>query len=304
MGWLILAALLPDFLLGWFALGGWESYAPPAGYESKHYLLFTFPWSHGLAAGLIWAATGAFLAFLITRRRRCALGVAIAVLSHFVLDGIAQVKGLPLVLSGSPVFGLGLWRHLPFELALEAGMTVAGLWIYLNTTREHLQRTGTGMAIYTAVLAVFLVIGQWRAAGLPSRAALITSWLMAPPIMAGIALWFDRRPRSGRRGLAARVVLEGMILRIRFGRGMKVSKVRGKNRRIALMIASVLTPFSLMAAVLGLWRLGSDLSWVGEFAIPSGPLSHWQVWLSAAAGIETCSLALGRYGRGEDSAAE
>lgn len=95
-----------------------------------------------------------------------------------------------------------------------------------------------------------------------------------------------------------------MIVRIRFGRGMKVSKVRGKNRRIALMAASVLTPCSLMAAVLGLWRLGSDLSWVGEFAIPSGPLSHWQVWLFAAAGIETCSLALGRYGRGEDNARE
>ena len=199
-GWLIFAALLPDFLLGWFALAGWESYEAPAGFESKHYLLFTFPWSHGLAAGLIWAATGAFLAFWITRRRRFALGVAIALLSHFVLDGIAHVKGLPLVLSGSPAFGLGLWSHLRLELALEAGMTVAGLWIYLNTTREHVQRAGTGMAIYIAVLAVVLVIGQLGAAGLPSRAALITSWLMAPPIMAGIALWFDRRPRSGRAG--------------------------------------------------------------------------------------------------------
>ncbi len=95
-----------------------------------------------------------------------------------------------------------------------------------------------------------------------------------------------------------------MIVRIRFGSGAKVRKVRGKNRRIALMIASVLTPFSLMAAVLGLWRLGSDLSFVGKFPIPSGPLSHWQVWLSAAAALETCSLALGRYGRGEDGAAE
>jgi len=27
VGWLVFAALLPDFLLGWFVLAGWESYS-------------------------------------------------------------------------------------------------------------------------------------------------------------------------------------------------------------------------------------------------------------------------------------
>jgi hypothetical protein len=47
VGWLIFATLLPDFLLGWFVLAGLESYEAPNDYPSLHYLLFTFPWSHG-----------------------------------------------------------------------------------------------------------------------------------------------------------------------------------------------------------------------------------------------------------------
>jgi hypothetical protein len=46
-GLLIFAALFADFLLGCFALAGWESYQVPRDYAHKHYLLFTFPWSHG-----------------------------------------------------------------------------------------------------------------------------------------------------------------------------------------------------------------------------------------------------------------
>ena len=51
-GWLIFAAFLPDFLLGLFASAGWEDYQVPPDYASKHYLLFTFPFSHGLLADL------------------------------------------------------------------------------------------------------------------------------------------------------------------------------------------------------------------------------------------------------------
>ena len=96
VGWLIFAALLPDFPLGWFALAGWESYEEPANYASSHYLRFTFPWSHGLAADVAWAAIAGILVWRLTGRRLGALAAALAVISHFVLDGIVHVKGLPL----------------------------------------------------------------------------------------------------------------------------------------------------------------------------------------------------------------
>jgi hypothetical protein len=192
-GWLIFAALLSDFLLGWFALAGLETYEAPPDYASRHYLLFTFPWSHGLAAEWVWAALAGLLAWTLTRRGRAAVVVAIAVVSHFVLDGIVHVKGLPLIAGDSPAFGLGLWRHLPAALAVEAALAAAGLWIYLSVARKPLRGAGIGMAIYTVALALFLMIGQASATGTPPRGALVAGWLLSPPIMAGIALRLDRR---------------------------------------------------------------------------------------------------------------
>lgn len=195
VGWLIFAALLPDFLLGWFVLLGWESYVVPSDYRFGHYLLFTFPWSHGLIANLAWAAIGGTLAWRLTRRGVAAAAVAIAVLSHFVLDGIVHVKGLPLAGSEGPSLGLGLWRHLPLELSIEVGMTALGLCIYWVAVRAGSNR-GRGMLIYIAALTVFLVAGQAGAAEVPPRAGLIASWLAAPPAMSAIAFWLDRSKQA------------------------------------------------------------------------------------------------------------
>ena len=56
LGLLFFATLLLDFLLGIFVLMGIEQVHVPADYASLHYLMFTFPYSHGLLASLIWAA--------------------------------------------------------------------------------------------------------------------------------------------------------------------------------------------------------------------------------------------------------
>jgi hypothetical protein len=197
VGWLIFAALLPDFLLGWFVLAGWESYAAPPDYRTAHYLLFTFPWSHGLLADLVWALTGGMLVWALARRPPAAEAVAIAVLSHFLLDGVAHVRGLPLVGTEGPVFGLGLWRHLSLELSTEAGMAAVGLWIYLSAVKTGASKRGVGMAIYIAALTVFLIAGQAGTTELPERGGLIASWLAVTPVMSAIAFWLDRRKPAG-----------------------------------------------------------------------------------------------------------
>ena len=185
-GWLIFAALLPDFLLGWFALAGKETYEVPPDFATGHYLLFTFPWSHGLAADLVWATIAGFLMWRFSGRRAGAVAIALAVLSHFLLDGIAHVKGLPVFGANGPAFGLALWRNLPLELGLEILMTIAGLWIYRSVARR------SGMLIYVAILAVFLVAGQTAGSQVPGRGALIASWLIVTPAIAAIAYWLDR----------------------------------------------------------------------------------------------------------------
>jgi hypothetical protein len=94
-----------------------------------------------------------------------------------------------------------------------------------------------------------------------------------------------------------------MLVRLRFGKGPKVDRKRRKNRRVAMVFASFLTPAAVMAAALGVWRLAEDPHWASDFAIRQGLLSHWQVWFAFAGLLQTGSYLLNRYGRAEDEGA-
>jgi hypothetical protein len=92
-----------------------------------------------------------------------------------------------------------------------------------------------------------------------------------------------------------------MVVRIRLETGPKVVRKRRKNRRLALVFASLLTPVTVMAAILGAWRLAADLRWTSNFAIHNGLFSHWQVWFVCAAFLQIGCRMLNRYGRAGDS---
>lgn len=183
-GLLIFAAFLADFLLGCFAIAGWERYDVPADYASGHYLLFTFPWSHGLLPLVAIAA----LAGLAMKELHAGAAVAAAVLSHYFLDGIVHVRGLPLAGPDSWKLGLGLWRNLPAALSLELLMAAVGIWLYMRAAPRR------AMPVYTAILAVFLVTGQAIATTAPPPAALMASWILAPVLISVPAFWIDRCP--------------------------------------------------------------------------------------------------------------
>ncbi len=87
-----------------------------------------------------------------------------------------------------------------------------------------------------------------------------------------------------------------MVVRVKLGQGGTVSRKRGKNRHLALAAAALLAPVSLMAYVLGVWRLASDMGFAGAFGL-TGILSHWQVWIVAAVALHASATVLNRYGR-------
>ncbi len=87
-----------------------------------------------------------------------------------------------------------------------------------------------------------------------------------------------------------------MIVRIKFGRGPVPGNAQGKNRGLALALAALLVPASLMAYIVGFWRLTSDIGMTREFAI-GGVFSHWQIWIAAAVVLHMAVYALNRYGR-------
>ncbi len=86
-----------------------------------------------------------------------------------------------------------------------------------------------------------------------------------------------------------------MVVRIRFGRGPVVTRRKGKNARLATMAAVLLTMGSISCASLGIWRLGVDLGWTGDFVVQSGLLSHWMVWLVLAGAAQYGSRQFQNY---------
>lgn len=197
VGWLVFAALLADFLLGIFASFGLEHATVPVDYASKHYLLFDFPYSHGLLALLLWAAIFGFLASrpFGLEGRRIGMVVGLAVLSHFLLDGLVHVAGLPLIGEGSPKLGLGLWEHMPVELGLETVMALAGIAVYWKLAGS------SSVSRYGMTIFVVLFTGMtWTQLALttpPQAKQLNVSWVVVPLVLSAIAYGLDRKRVRG-----------------------------------------------------------------------------------------------------------
>ena len=193
VGFLIFAAFLADFLLGIFTALGLESAHIPADYAARHYLTFTFPYSHGLAALVLWSIVfGALFCWVGTKNRSRAFWILAAlVLSHFVLDALVHVPELPLLGENSPKLGLALWNHMPLELTLESVMAIVALvfyWTLSSTTTVG----RWGMTIFVALLTALTWTQLWSATP-PSNSQLIPSWIILPIVLSAIPYLLDRR---------------------------------------------------------------------------------------------------------------
>lgn len=194
-GWLVFGALLADFLLGIFALMGLERAHVPANFANLHYLTFTFPYSHGLAPLLLWSVTFGLLISRLQRpdRVRIFLVVAGLVVSHFVLDGLVHVVGLPIAGDNSPKFGLGLWNHMELELTLESLMAAAGVAIYLKTagaTASAWSRWGVPLFMVLLTATTWTQLTMTKP---PAPAALISGWIAGPLLFGAVVYALDRK---------------------------------------------------------------------------------------------------------------
>jgi glycerol uptake facilitator-like aquaporin len=193
VGILIFAAFLADFLLGIFAAFGLEQAHIPPNYAIRHYLTFTFPYSHGLAALLLWSAIFAALVCWAQKgdRQRLFLVISGLVLSHFVLDALVHVPELPLVGESSPKIGLSLWNHLPAELTLETAMVVCGLMFYW-TSKGTTNAARWGMLAFFSVFAALMWTQLWSTTA-PTPSQLVPTWIIAPILLAAIPYGLDRK---------------------------------------------------------------------------------------------------------------
>ncbi len=202
VGWLLFASLLLDLLLGIFVLTGLEQVHIPQNFARIHYLTFTFPYSHGLLAAILWST----LAFIVVRLlpfgkswgNRAAFVIALAVFAHFLCDVIEHVPEMPLVGPNSPMLGLGLWQHMSFALGLEIVLAIAGYLFYVNAGAKS-RVALYGMALFMGLLAL-ATLSQAFASAAPEPVQLTTVWIVEPFVIGGIALWLDRQRTKTPRG--------------------------------------------------------------------------------------------------------
>jgi hypothetical protein len=193
LGALFLAAMLLDALLWIFVLLGLKQVDVPANFGEVHYLTFTFPYSHGLIASLGWSAAAFWVARTCGWNARAGVLVAATVFSHFLLDALVHVVGLPVLGPGSYRLGLGLWRHTGLELAVECTIGGLGWCIYLGSSGAASGAARWGLGGVVGLCALLTVMGGLATKPPPSARAMAATSLPTIGIVSALAFWLDRR---------------------------------------------------------------------------------------------------------------
>src|SRR6266511_729478 len=137
LGTLVLAAQLIDGVWPLFVLIGWEKVEIQPGITAVVPLLFvSYPYTHSLVAGIVWAALLASGYYALRRDWSGAGWIAALVLSHWVLDVISHRPDVP-VWPGGPKIGLGLWNSLSATLVVEFALFMFDAWTYARVMRAR-----------------------------------------------------------------------------------------------------------------------------------------------------------------------
>jgi hypothetical protein len=195
LGTLVAAPTLADLLWPAFLLLGWERVTVVPG--PNPFLLFTFdsyPISHSLLTLLGWGLLFGVLYRMRTGYARGAVVVALLVVSHWVLDFATHRPDMPLYPGGARV-GLGLWNSVAGTIIVEAVMFVAGIVIYLTTTRARDRVGRYGFAVFVLLL-VLSYAGALLSPPPSNIKALAIGGLMFGWLFVAMAAWIDRQRES------------------------------------------------------------------------------------------------------------
>jgi hypothetical protein len=175
--------------------------------QSTHFELEFMPYTHSLAASIVWALVAYLLLRLLPSeagpsKKTVAIVVSVAVFSHWILDLLVHTPDLPLLGNSSPKLGFGLWNSALITFTLEATLLMVGLVFYLRGTR-HTSTTGKyGIVAFALVLIAanaFSIFGPP-----PGNVAFLAAMSLGSYIaFAGIAFWLDGKRRPNHSEIAA-----------------------------------------------------------------------------------------------------
>lgn len=190
LGVLFLAAQFADMLWPFLLALGLEEVRIRRGDTAFTPLEFvSYPYSHSLLLLPVW---GVAVGWLFARRHRRGIAIVTAlVASHWLLDFVMHRPDMPLY-PGGPKFGLGLWNVVSATVAIEIAMFVAGVWLYLGTTRPSDGVGRWGFALLISTLLLIFVGDALSPAAPPSVSALTVVGAMGGLLFTVWSWWTDR----------------------------------------------------------------------------------------------------------------
>jgi hypothetical protein len=117
--------------------------------------------------------------------------VALAVLSHWILDWLVHRPDLPLY-DNAHKMGLALWNYPLAALVLETGIYFGGMWLYLRATSATTFPGKYGMAILGFVILAIQVIVFWWPV-LPNANIAAVVFLVGYLQLAAAAGWLEKK---------------------------------------------------------------------------------------------------------------
>jgi hypothetical protein len=192
LGTLIAAASLLDLIWPVLVIAGVERFEIRPGVTSYSPFDFTYyPWSHSLVMSIVWSIVFGAGYFAVTKYARGAVVTGVVVFSHWVLDFVSHRADMPLWFGG-PKVGLGLWNSIPATIIVESLIYIAGVSIYLRSTRAR-DRMGVVLTWFLIIfLAVMYVVSSMNPPP-PGTSPVTIAWgAQAVWLLIALGWWADR----------------------------------------------------------------------------------------------------------------
>jgi hypothetical protein len=191
---LFVAVQLLDFLWAPFVLLGIEKVRFVPGITATNALdLYYMPYTHSLIGALFWS-TVAFVIYKIGWRNvasnSAALLVGFAVFSHWLLDLIVHRPDLP-IYDDTLKIGFGLWNYRGIEFALEIGILLVGIVLYLKRNSAIARKIG--IIIFVAALVLIQTSNTFLRRPPSSDRAFAITALVFYTVFAVIAFLLEKR---------------------------------------------------------------------------------------------------------------
>ncbi|MEW6991136.1 hypothetical protein AADZ91_10640 [Colwelliaceae bacterium 6441] len=204
LGVLFLGVQFVDLLFFAMTFFGIERFSIIENYtDSTHFRLDFMPYSHSLVAVMFWSLAAFIILKVLQSKKKqakghCFLLIAIAILSHWLLDLIVHTPDLPVFLDNTYHLGFGLWNNAVLTYVLEAILLIVGLCFYLKSTHKSgqqitlISRFGTpAFVILLLAINVVNIFGPLSVEDNKTSTAI--SAMVAYCLFSIIAFWLDKK---------------------------------------------------------------------------------------------------------------